>query len=581
MPGPDRRLKLLIGPFNDPGTARYMVGAFDDFSALTFGSWAGADLPTVGLPTFAQVVAALPEHWQPDMILLWRPEYGAIPEGIENAACPVAMLVSDWYLAFSDCLEAAWRVDAVVTGSRGYGVFRASGFEHVLALPMLGYQPGVDNAWPLDAVNRPIDVCCSGNPHWIIHRERERVVGALAALPAGVRVFHGPFADRAEYNRRLGAARIFVNQTVIGEANMKFYEVAAAGACLFVEEGNLDVRDYFIPGESVVLYRLSDLAEKVAYYLEHEAERIAIAAKARSAMAACSYRHHFRAIVEALWQRFAAGPRGPRPITELGDVAQREGLVGYALRHNGGDPLAPVRMSAGLAEAGGARSLLLAAMARYIARTSGAGDATGGDEEILAGFATAFRADPTYLPAAYTWGRIAAAHLDVATALAINTHVRRLLLSGCAVPFSCADHLALDTDVRFEVERAAWEAVEQGANVDEALRPMLLEDVLLVAAELMMKSGDAGGALASLAEAVHIRPDGHRARPRLARLRARSGDLPAAVGTLREHLSRRPLDLGAHDDLVAVLEDLGDGDGLAVATVARAGVRRLFVSSAD
>ncbi len=573
-----------------------MVGAFGGHDVVTFGAWSGADIQISGLPSFQQIIQALPRDWSPDLVLVWRPEYGYIPTGIEGAACPVAMLVSDWYLAFSDCLEAAWRVDAIVTGTRGEHVFRAAGFENVFALPMLGYQPGVDTEWPLGDDFRPIDVCCSGNPNWVIHRERERIIGALLELPNGITTYHGPYSDRTEYNRRLSASKIYVNQTVIGEANMKFYEVAAAGACLFVEEDNLDIERYFTPGESVVLYGRTDLADKIIYYLNNPEKRIGIAEQARRAMREYTYKRNFGMIVNELWSFFRSWNREPRPVTELPRATQLEGLVGYALRHNGGDPYAPLGLALGLSESGSQRSMLLLAMAQYVAKTStiarrspiesGAHVGAGGanreiwdDEAIVAHFQQAFLQDPSYLPAAYTWARIATAHLGFQHAFPLVDHVRRLLEGGGAIPFSCAEILVLDTDVRFEVERAAWEALERGIDIGSVLRPLLLEDIYLVAADLHLKAQDSARAMSSYTHAVLIRPDGHRARPRLAELQAHLGEDWSAIETLNEHLKLHPLDLRAHDRMVALLEICGDNAGCLAAMTARDKLHHLYSDS--
>jgi spore maturation protein CgeB len=76
--------------------------------------------------------------------------------------------------------------------------------------------------------------------------------------------------SRIVVNRHSAAAEGYAN-------NMRLFEATGAGAML-VTEAAPNLRDYFEPGREVVTYdRPDDLMEKLSHYLEHDAERIAIA----------------------------------------------------------------------------------------------------------------------------------------------------------------------------------------------------------------------------------------------------------------------------------------------------------------
>jgi spore maturation protein CgeB len=80
----------------------------------------------------------------------------------------------------------------------------------------------------------------------------------------------------------LARSRIVINRhgpVAEGYANnMRLFEATGAGAML-VTEAAPNLRDYFEPGSEVVTYEGADeLIEKLRYYLEHDRERIAIAA---------------------------------------------------------------------------------------------------------------------------------------------------------------------------------------------------------------------------------------------------------------------------------------------------------------
>lgn len=498
------RPRVLVGPYLKAGWSEYMVGAFDDFDALTFGSWSGVDLLLEGLPTMDELLAALPDGWWPDLFLLWRPEYGYIPIGLEDAAFRTAALTSDWYLAFSDTLEAAWRTDALVTGSRGEPVFRAAGFDGVMAMPMLGYQPDVDGRYALPQDERDIDVFCGGNPNFSIHQERARVHRELRHLPGSVRLIEGPFVDRHEFNRRMGRSRIFVDQTVIGEINMKVYEAAASATCLFVEQDNLDIRNHLVPDESVVLFRPDNVVEKILYYLEHEAERARIAERAQRDMAPRTYRANMRGIVERLLAEVPEVPDPPRrPIHGLEPARRIAGLVGYSLRHNGGKLSRVVELSRSLDDQ--PANAALAAAVQYAARVHAPEAATWADRQILQALAAA----PVVNSAggAYTWAVVAAVHLSPEQGRRSIQNARRVLESGAPVPFGCADSLfPMAPNVRFDYERTAWEALEAGTSVDDALRQVLLEDLQYVEADLLERAGRPQEAKTTRSRARTIRP---------------------------------------------------------------------------
>ena len=556
MSAPSSKKRLLIGPFLQAGLSDYMLGAFDDFDTITFGVWSEADIQVSGLPSLQEILDLLPPNWSPDYLILWRPEYGYIPLGLEHAKFPSAMLVSDWYLAFSDSIEAAWRVDMVVTGTLGERIFRTAGFDNVMAMPMLGYQPEIDGKFTQPTGNRDIDVYVGGNANWIIHRQREQIVAELLGLPAAVRLVHGPYVSRERYNNLLGRSKIVVNQTVIGEINMKVYEVAAAGACLFVEEDNLDILNYLVPGESVVLFNRENLLEKVEYYLGRDSEREGIAMAAKKAMAKFTYRENFSNIIKGLVELNSAGNlMMKRPCFELSDEVRAAGMLGYSLNHNGGDYLAPVKVR-GENPLDSTQGRLLETAAQYFARLAcdrgniAAPEHIWPTPEILKSFRDASEMNPGYLPAAYCWARVAAAHLDSAVALPILERVTRLLLDGCPIPFSSADFFFWDPATRFDFERQAWELLEKGESLDDGLRSLILEDVLVVTGRLVMAEGDLKLAEDIFNSAIKGHLAGVRARPLLAELLGSRNQWLQAAEMWRAHLEIHPLDIVAQERLL-------------------------------
>ena len=543
----ERPLRLLVGPYVHAEHCAYMEGAFDDYETITFGPWEGSDLRVPGIVHLDQVLAALPEGFRPDLMLLWRPEYTTMPEGLEDAPFPVVMLMSDWYVAFTDCVEAARFVNGVVTGTRGERVFRAAGFDHVRAMPMLGYQAGFDGRFRSE--KRDIDVFCAGNPNWTVHREREGVIAALMDLPRSVNFVHSPFVDRETYNHLLGRAKIFVNQTVIGEINMKCYEAPASGACLFVEEDNLDICDYLVPGESVVLFRREDLRAKVMYYLDHEEERAAIARAGREAMIGRSYRAQMRDIVESLR---ADGPeallRCGREIARANAQDRSTHFVAYAMRHPAKQIRSVLRRIDALPEVPQARKGLLQGLMHYTARV--ATDTARHPalpeawplERIVRHLRQWWQAHPEDLPTNLAWAQIARAECSESEWRSAFSRVIDQLESGCRVPLGGSHVYTLPRQRRFVFERAAWEEVERGVAPDARLRLILLDFVYFLLGGTLAEAGYAEEALAAFERAIAACPEGDQTRPWWIELLIRLERWPQAAAVAREHLVHRPLD---------------------------------------
>jgi hypothetical protein len=541
-------LRVLAGPFDRSLHAEYMRGAFEDADTITFGHWEGSDVVAAQGEDVRSVLDQLPEGWSPDLMLWWRPEYTVLPRGLAEVPFPVVMLTSDWYLSWQGTLAAARYADLVVTGSRGAPVFRAAGVDDVVALPMLGFEPGLDGVHV--SAERDVDVLCAGNTRWSIHPERARVVDTLCDLPPSVRFVHPPFVDRAEYNRWLGRSKIFVNQTVIGEVNMKVYEAPAAGACLFVERDNLDVRDVLVEGESVVLFDREDLVDSILYYLEHDEEREAIAAAGREAMRGHTYRRNMRAILDHVRSRgrdrLLAARRGGQRVPKADESRRWAAQAVSSL----------FIVTAGFLEridrataTGTARDVAIRCVAHRrsleIAEEHGVVSPGDSAEELATKVEAATDqspGDPCLDTFAFSF---ALARDDEDAAM---DHFRRLvrhLEEGRPIPEPETAIWPLEKDRQYRLQRAMWEAVERGESPDPVVRAHVLDACLVAAARYDARKGRMGDAITKLRRATEVHPEGAVARPLLAGLLRDHGDVAASIEHFETHLERCPLDFEA------------------------------------
>lgn len=110
-------------------------------------------------------------------------------------------------------------------------------------------------------------------------------------VPSSLRRFARGAALGEQMLHVLSAARITINthgNFMRYGGNMRTFEAAGVGV-LQVTDDLPGTRQWFAPGETIVTYRDNDdLREKIAYYLKHDDERIALAKRAREHV----YAHH-------------------------------------------------------------------------------------------------------------------------------------------------------------------------------------------------------------------------------------------------------------------------------------------------
>jgi glycosyltransferase involved in cell wall biosynthesis len=122
--------------------------------------------------------------------------------------------------------------------------------------------------------------------------------------------WRGP-AWALEMYGRLHNARIAVNHHIDAAENfannMRLYEATGAGAMLLTDAKD-NLRELFEPGKEVIAYRSAEeCAERIRYYLDHEAERAAIAkAGQERTLREHTYLHRMREYLEII-QKLLSG----------------------------------------------------------------------------------------------------------------------------------------------------------------------------------------------------------------------------------------------------------------------------------
>ena len=245
------------------------------------------------------VFHALPDGWNPDIVMVFNIEYNIIPFDIESYPCPVIGILIDWFVNFSTLKEIVKRFDYIFVGDiEGYNLFHTSGFNRIDYMPIHGYSPQFHKR--LDNVENIYDITFIGNFNHNIHQERSLWLYRLSKLSNKYKVNIVTDVYDADYIMVLNQSKITFNYTVTGSMNMRTYEAAACGSLLLTESANNEIRDYFTDREECVLYDENNLEELIDYYLQNDYERNRIIENAYNRVQQYTYKIFMENILEKI-----------------------------------------------------------------------------------------------------------------------------------------------------------------------------------------------------------------------------------------------------------------------------------------
>ncbi|MCC6145363.1 MAG: glycosyltransferase, partial [Candidatus Hydrogenedentes bacterium] len=220
---------------------------------------------------FQQVQTLLPNGYKPDLYLWIDSGPKDVPEGVEELACPKMAYLIDTHIAPEIRLDMARHLDVCFIAQKGQlDWFRRAGIQHIFWMP-LACSPRLHAVPEQD---RTLDVAYVGS---LSEEEGNRRRMLLEQVQAQ---FPNHFVGRAwphEMAEIYGKAKIVVNACVNHDLNMRVFEGMAAGALVLTDEAE-GLADLFEDGRHLVVYHdEAELLEKISWYLDHPAERDAIA----------------------------------------------------------------------------------------------------------------------------------------------------------------------------------------------------------------------------------------------------------------------------------------------------------------
>jgi hypothetical protein len=315
----DKPLRILLGPWDK---SLEWLGEVEGADIICFGAEAPLPYKTYQ-DSITDLLARLPDNWQPEALVLWQPHMNAVPLNWQTLNIPTFAVLIDWQLlgVFDGLRDWLRAVDGIFLDRGGVDYLRANGFENVWPFLPSSFVPALN--YPDPAVEKIYDISFAGALAHPIHRQRGQRLNQVAQNLGGkYRLAFFDWALKpAQYARVIQQSRIVFNYSYRGELNIRCYEAMAGGALLFLEDTNLDMPGHFEDGVHYVSYNDANCLDKLEYYLTHEAERQKIAQAGAQQVQQHTNAAHLSWLVKQLKPRLAQ-PRQANPAA-------------WTLRHQG------------------------------------------------------------------------------------------------------------------------------------------------------------------------------------------------------------------------------------------------------
>ncbi len=260
--------------------------------------------------TAAEVVDRISRDWPVDLFVCWCPEMYPPPRAIEHCPVKTVAIVSDWNIYFPQLEHNLARYDVVLTDRLGSRVLPLFATQPQYFFPLYAQRTPTHRALGLP---KDIDVVFAGNLNHAIHVARGRCLEKVAALSDRYRIFITGGKDPEAYTELLNRARIVFNHSLRQEMNLRCFETLACGSVLFLEDSNLEAREYLQDGVDVVFYNEATVQALVATHLEDPDRLDAIAARGHARAAELAGEARLDDLVDWL----ASQPRRDRPFAAL------------------------------------------------------------------------------------------------------------------------------------------------------------------------------------------------------------------------------------------------------------------------
>jgi hypothetical protein len=220
-------LQILLGPWN---RSIEWIDKIDNADIKVFGE---------GMPLQYQfhkdsmndLLARLPNKWEPDALVFWQPHLYAMPNGWEKFEVPIFGIIGPWqFLGLLDC-DIDWlrTFEGIFVDTAGVEYFTRQGFENVWPFLSCSFDPAIH--YPDPKLEKIYDISFAGALVHPIHRQRTAWLYRVAKMADHYKIgFFDWVLTPEQYAQLLRQSRIVFNFSYRGELNIRSFEAMASGA---------------------------------------------------------------------------------------------------------------------------------------------------------------------------------------------------------------------------------------------------------------------------------------------------------------------------------------------------------------
>lgn len=262
--------------------------------------WAGyhrtADIPLTRVLLDAQdLLAQLPPHWFPDLVVLGDESTQPLVLGLETLPVPLVWYAIDSHIHVNWHIYYAAAFDVILVAQKDWTpAYQLDGDrQHVSWMPLFCHRSNDRD----QGLERDIPLSFIGTLNAARNPDRVDLIRRLQArYPVVVR--SGPYQET--FNRSM----LVLNQSVANDVNFRTFQAMACGALLLTERVGNGFNDLFQDRVHCALYdkgNVDQIVEITEYYRTHRAEREAVARRGYEAvMGAHTSLHRAQALLDTI-----------------------------------------------------------------------------------------------------------------------------------------------------------------------------------------------------------------------------------------------------------------------------------------
>ena len=247
-----------------------------------------------------QVMAELPDGWQPDFYLWVETGLSDIPEDLSEHKLPKVCYLIDTHINFDRHLEIAGNFDFVFLAQKAYvQPMMQAGIKNVIWLP-LACDPEIHGQVKVD---KKFDVGFVGSISVTPDRRKNLLDKIRKKFDLNCQ---RKFMD--EMAEHYSKSRVIFNNAINNDLNMRVFEALCSGSLLVTDSApGSGLDEFFKDKEHLVVYDDENLEEIIFHYLKNEPDREKISsAGRREVLARHTYGHRTEWMIQVLNEKISA-----------------------------------------------------------------------------------------------------------------------------------------------------------------------------------------------------------------------------------------------------------------------------------